>query len=463
MPAALYCRISDDREGRALGVARQQEDCEALAARRGWTVAEVFVDNDISAYSGRRRPDYDRMLGGVRAGLYKAVVAWHPDRLHRSPVELEAFIEAIEQAGATVATVTAGDIDLATPTGRMVARIVGAAARHESEHKAERVRRAMAQRALDGLPNGGMRPFGYEKDKLTVRAEEAELIREACRRVLAGEPVRSIRKDWDARVPTTRPGHWTNQTIKQVLTSARVAGLRAHNGEVVGDAVWPAIVERDTWERVRAVLLAPGRGPRGPGPRKHVLVGLAHCALCGARLVSRRRARDAKTNYVCPPSTDRGCGGVGAVTVPFEEEVAERVFATLAGPGLRRALERRANRDGTASVLAERVRADTDRLRALEVAYHVDREVSRAGYLESRSRLESRIAASQRELASADSDAVLARLPADVEGLRAWWSASTVDVRHALLRAVVERVVLQPAARAANRFDPSRVTVEWRA
>ena len=54
--AGIYARISSDREGEQLAIARQLADCEALAERKGWHVAERYVDADISAYSGRVRP-----------------------------------------------------------------------------------------------------------------------------------------------------------------------------------------------------------------------------------------------------------------------------------------------------------------------------------------------------------------------------------------------------------------------
>ncbi len=50
---AAYARISSDREGDGLGVERQLEDCERLAERRGWQIAERFVDDDVSAWSGK--------------------------------------------------------------------------------------------------------------------------------------------------------------------------------------------------------------------------------------------------------------------------------------------------------------------------------------------------------------------------------------------------------------------------
>jgi site-specific DNA recombinase len=149
--AALYCRISQDRAGDALGVDRQRQDCEALAERRGWTVGEVFVDDDRSAYSGRVRPGYNRMLEGLKAGRFGALVAWHPDRLHRSPLELESFIDLVNATGVAIATCSAGEYDLATAAGRMTARVVGAVARHESEQKSERIRRQREQAAQAGF------------------------------------------------------------------------------------------------------------------------------------------------------------------------------------------------------------------------------------------------------------------------------------------------------------------------
>ena len=86
--AAIYARISSDHDGTSAAVGRQLEDCRAWAQRHGWTVAEEYVDNDISAYSGKRRPEYARMLDDLEAGRRDAVLVYHLDRLHRQPREL---------------------------------------------------------------------------------------------------------------------------------------------------------------------------------------------------------------------------------------------------------------------------------------------------------------------------------------------------------------------------------------
>ena len=66
--AAIYARISLDKVGEAAGVGRQIDACRQLADVEGWSVDEVLVDNDLSAYSGACRPEYERLLDLVRPG-----------------------------------------------------------------------------------------------------------------------------------------------------------------------------------------------------------------------------------------------------------------------------------------------------------------------------------------------------------------------------------------------------------
>src|SRR3712207_7200186 len=86
--AAVYARIGSDTKGRALGLARQLEDCRRLADQAGWTIAQEYVDNDLSAYSGNLRPAYQQMLTDLADGLREAVIYYHVDRLTRRPVEI---------------------------------------------------------------------------------------------------------------------------------------------------------------------------------------------------------------------------------------------------------------------------------------------------------------------------------------------------------------------------------------
>lgn len=61
-------------------------------------MAGEYVDNDVSAYSGRVRPEYERLLRDISDGLIDALIVWHQDRLHRRPVELEHFLTVTDRA-----------------------------------------------------------------------------------------------------------------------------------------------------------------------------------------------------------------------------------------------------------------------------------------------------------------------------------------------------------------------------
>ncbi|MEE3126065.1 MAG: recombinase family protein [Actinomycetota bacterium] len=173
---AIYTRISADIEGLGLGVARQREDCESLAATLGWPVAQVYSDNDVSAYSGKPRPEYQRMLDDLREGNVDAVIVYHPDRLTRRPLELEQFIQALDAAKVRHVKFVTGDADFTTGDGLLVLRMLAAVAAAESASKSRRVKRKQEQNAAAGKPHrASTRPFGYESDHVTVRPDEAAI------------------------------------------------------------------------------------------------------------------------------------------------------------------------------------------------------------------------------------------------------------------------------------------------
>ena len=110
---------------------------------------------------------------------------------------------------------TGGDYDLTTPEGRFTARIVGAVARKESEDRSRRVRRKHLELAEQGKPAGQL-GWGVRNDA------ERELVREAAQRVLAGQGLMTIARDWNRRgVPGATEHPWTAPTLRKVLLSAR--------------------------------------------------------------------------------------------------------------------------------------------------------------------------------------------------------------------------------------------------
>src|SRR4051794_37696455 len=81
--AVTYARISSDPSGKRAGVRRQGEDTAARVAREGWDLVGTYVDDDTSAFSGKPRPQFDRMVADAAAGHFDVVVVWALDRLCR--------------------------------------------------------------------------------------------------------------------------------------------------------------------------------------------------------------------------------------------------------------------------------------------------------------------------------------------------------------------------------------------
>jgi site-specific DNA recombinase len=457
--AGLYARISRDRGGDELGVRRQISECEKLAKVRGFAIEATYVDNDASAYKGRSRPQYERLLEDVRDGRIDAVVAWHPDRLYRHPRDLERFVETIEAAGAAVATVQAGTLDLSNPSGRMVARMLGAAARYEGEHKAERQRSKHRERAEAGLPGGGGdRPFGYAEDRTTIRRDEAVEIRKAARHIIDGGTLRSIVLDWSDRgIRTPRGGTWSKTSLKRMLGSARIAGLRIYRGQVVGKAKWKGMITPEAHEALVAIFDNPSRRAKQPSRRYLLTGGLLRCARCGAAMVARPNAESAR-RYACAKDFG-GCNGTFVMADPLEDLVREAVFAALDGPTLTMLRQVAPKPDDG---LAAEVSTLEERRRDLADAY-ARGTLSVASFEAADRDIEGRLADVRRRLVARSAESFVAALPSNADAFSAWWEKADLDRRKQLLGLLLERVEIRGAVVGRTKFDPERVSIVWKA
>lgn len=458
--AGIYTRISQDRRGDELGVTRQLRDCQAVADREGWEVAEVYTDDDTSAYSGKPRKAYEQLLGDLTDGHVDAVIAWHPDRLHRDTRELEDFIDVVEAARAEVRTVAAGHYDLSSPSGRMTARVLGAVARHEGELKSQRASRKMQELAEAGAYTGGSRTFGYTVEFQQI-PEEADAIREGAKLLLAGESLSAVARRWNEQgIATVRGREWGSTGVKRTMTLPRIAGLKAYKGEELGEGDWEPIIDRETRERLVARLIHHGRVRRKS--RSRLLSGFLECGRCGHNMIGGRRS-NGDYDYRCPKRPGyAGCGRMAIVSTQTDAEVRDRVVAVLSGDGMASAIRAAAGDDARAASLTDQLQRDEDALARLTDDHYVQGLLGRAEFLSARERLQDRITDTRRKLANASDGGVLAALPLADGKLAEAWDAADLSWQRAVLAAVVDRVTIRPAAYRGARWNPDRIQVDWR-
>ena len=472
-------------------VERQLRLIRAYADEHGLNLPDhlIFRDNGRSGWQKPggpkpNRPQWDRMIEAGKAGEFGGLLTWKLDRFTRNPRDGEDLADL----GVLLDGPDSGRIDPRTATGLSNFRKQVEAASHSSHETSEKVKAVFADYLANGYRIGGSgRTFGFEILSLAelgdwddadddggltgpaavVRAEEAEVIRELARRLLAGEPVQAMADDLNARgVTTTRGGQWAPQNLSRMLGNPLYGGWLAYRGTIVGRlaGVEPILGEQ-TYDAVQAKLGARRRGRRVTG--KYPLSGLLECAnpACSRRgtMSGYPRSRGGRA-YVCAPSVG-GCGQSITAT-PTEEYVRDKVLAALDDAGrLERMRAADAWLDGQRAKLRG-VLADLDADMAETEAKRDAVPRSQARRREQLDRnlasMEGRYAAAEAELAGLGAAAAPAE-PLPVITADQWERDTTAAEQAAYVRRLGLRITILPPTRPQGSsragFDTARVQV----
>lgn len=480
--SAIYCRISADKAGRSLGVERQMDACQELAERRGWTVAQTFTDNDLSAYSGKRRPGYEDLLQLMKSGEIRVVIALHTDRLHRSPTELESFITVCEMYNVRVETVQAGPVDLSTATGRMGARIYGAVARHEVEHAIERMQAAKRQAIQNGEYLGGQRPFGFEPRRAAVRDDEAEILRGMARAFIEHRSFWKVAVDLNAKNILTQNGKdWNALKVRNILIRPINIGMQRHKGVDEYPAQSPAIFSRELWADLMSAIDESKKVSTHPGnARKHLLKGFLYCGECGEKMFHKsKQQRDGsyKTTSACGKTDNQtgrmhGCGKVSRMVEPIIDLVVDCIMYRLDSPELVTALHRNKSSASSIKDLSRRQRELETRINEITDDYYVGRLLTRDQFERAKQQADIELSAVMKQLDAEFSHPLKDALGEGTD-LRARWDGETLIWKRTLLALLIEKVIVHRLPRTDGytypkykdkwRFDPELVEIKWRA
>jgi site-specific DNA recombinase len=473
--AALYTRLSKDKDGQRPNIAMQERLCREHAARKGWKVADVYSDRDRTA-AGRDpfRPEYDRLKLDIKSGAVDGIVALDQDRLVREPYEFELLLRLCEDVGLTYITTTEGDLDITEGRGLLEARIRAAIASEEISKMKKRHKRAQQQLALDGKPGGGYRPFGYEDDHLTVRENEKALLHEAAERVILGENEHSISVDWSSRgVTTSRGGKWNGKRLREKLQQPRYAGKRVHHGEVVADAAWEPIFDTSTWAALQEHYANRPTRAFGHPPRTYIgsgADGLFRCGVCEQPVRARPRSYKGNSirSYIClnvdhPKHKEKGPGHacIRIDADPVEEKVAKDVIASIDTESLAKAMQTEAGGDDERKQLVSDLQKTERALTTAEERY-LEGGVSKRAFENVKARHQSEITKLRQQLARSEKSAILMSLPSDPEELWQKYQTATVEWKRAFLATFVEAVYLLPAKHRGQRGIEGRVRIEPR-
>lgn len=455
MRAVIYTRVSNDQSGRSTSTDDQERECRAICAANGWDVGHVLTDNDIGAsrWSSKDRPAYRQLTDILQRG--DVLVTWEASRAQR---DVGAYVELRNLcAERGVQWYYSGRLnDLNSGDGRFTTGLDALLAEKEAEQIRDRVLRGKRASAAAGKP-AGRPPYGYRtvRDPATGRTQtwepdpdRAPIVEEAVRRLLAGHNLNAICCDFTDRGIPSPGAPWARQRLRTMLSSPSYAGLRTHQGRVIGQASWPALISVEQHHALLALFADPARRTAVRTDVQHLLSGIAVCGVCGS-VVRYFGPKSVKT-----PRYD--CSGHSCVCRRadyVDDLVTQRIIARLekqtpadfsgddpeAAAALREAAELRARLDGFTDQAA-------------------DGSLSPAALARIEARLLPQIQAAERRITRRPS-----ALPDDLIGANArdtWERLSLTDQRRIIRDLVV--VTINPSTAAVRQFNPADIDIAWR-
>lgn len=301
-----YLRVSQDRSGAGKSPSQQHDEMVAGAHRHGWDVhPRPYRDTDRSAsrYARKAREGFTELVANLEDDAFEADVLgiWESSRGSRRTGEWIDLIELCAERGVQIWVLTHGRVyDPTNARDRRSLREDASDAEYESDKDSERLKRDTRANAMMGRPHG-KQIYGYQRvyDQSRQLVEVVEhpahgpVVREAAKRVLAGDTYYAIAKDFNARgIPPRRPSFterrrvlgWTPPAVKQMLSMPAYAGLRQYQGKILQDvqAIWPPLIEPEAWHRLQEVMASRSSQKVNQWPARHLLGGIAECDVCGA-------------------------------------------------------------------------------------------------------------------------------------------------------------------------------------
>ena len=477
--ADLYLRLSDFRADDEGSFPAREAKLRAEAARLGWAVHRVVIENDVRPDGSRKpasawkrvrtgrttengRPVYRVERDGWRSiirdletGAASAILAEDLDRTCRDMADLLDLLDAIGACKGQARSLS-GSLTLTdggTSAERTTAKILVSVAEKSSDDTSRRVRDGRERWAGQSY-GGGRRPYGYQvvpdseayHRTLTVVEREAAVIRDAAEAILdKGISLKAIARDLrDRGEPTVTGAAWTASTLRDVLTKPAVTGLTDDQGR----EVWPAILDQDTWERLRDLLEARGEvGRHTDNAPRYLLSGIARC-WCGGRVKVNGGKR--APAYVCCDHAHLRRNAEWA-----DLTVAAQVMALLQS-GAPHLLKPAPKDEGLSFKALRAERRKLDRKRDDLARLLSENILTEAGVRAERKRLDARIGQLDVQLAASDAPDPLPEFRDPDADLLDVWDALGVARQRAVVRLLYDVEIL-PAARKGAGFDMNSI------
>ena len=384
--AALYARVSSDRQDVDLSVSAQLRALRDYAEKNGYIVAREYVDE---AESGRiaDRPEFRKMIDEAAKpnAPFQEILVWKFSRFTRKREHAVAFKSMLRRKGVRVVSITEHADD--TPTGKLMEAIIESVDEFYSENLAQEVTRGMREAASRGFWVASRVPYGFRKvyvqdgakKRPTLEPDEdaARVVKSAFDMAEAGRGMLDIARALnDEGIASPAGKLWSKNGVHLLLrneayTGALVWGTNAKDkaDPVRVEKAFPSIVSKAQFRRVKRLMRS--RAPKRTHPRRvgstYLLSGLVKCKECD-RAFSGQEAKSGQFSYyVCQSIMKRGkeaCDSPRINARRFEEMIVGNIRSNILTEGNIRALVKVVDErmDGVAGEQRKRLETIEDEL-----------------------------------------------------------------------------------------------------
>jgi DNA invertase Pin-like site-specific DNA recombinase len=265
---AIYTRKSSEEglEQAFISLDTQREACEAYIASQkheGWHLVPAHYEDGGFSGGNMDRPALKRLLADIHAGKISVVVVYKVDRLTRSLADFAKLVVQFDKFNVSFVSVTQ-QFNTTTSMGRLTLNVLLSFAQFEREVTGERIRDKIAALKKKGMWMGGTVPLGYTAldRKLVVNEAEAATVLTIFNEILRVGSVHRL-QDWlRANNITNRRGHhFFRGPLYTILRNPHYLGRIKHKKDSY-PGEHPAIIERDTWDKVQSLLDSNIQGKR---------------------------------------------------------------------------------------------------------------------------------------------------------------------------------------------------------
>jgi site-specific DNA recombinase len=327
MRAAIYARVSSEKQDVDLSISAQLKALREYAVKNGHEVVREFIDE---AESGKTadRPEFREMISMARRFQkpFDCILVWKYSRFARSRQDSIVFKTLLRKNGVKVMSINEPSDD--TPTGKLFEAMIESLDEFYSANLGEEVTRGMRESASRGFYIGNITPYGYrkvkvndgnkERPKLLVEPHEAQIVARMFNEVIKGKGLKEILKALNREgIVGPKGKDWIKTTVHKILTNEVYTGTLVWGRNSVRglppirvENVWQPIISQETFDNVQSLLKS--RAPSYLHPRRtgshFLLSGVAKCGYCGKALIGHDAKHGEFTYYVCGTLLKKGAG-----------------------------------------------------------------------------------------------------------------------------------------------------------